>query len=114
MGIFSKVFKHWTKSKNPNSPRFRRDMAEKLAGKYIQYVTENINGVDEVIGRRGSINIREDEIIFYASAEIILRTRIDDMSAWELLSNDGCVVTAPDLNRDGEDRTIVIHYTRLT
>lgn len=111
MGIFKKVFKFWTKSKNPESPRYRRDMAKKINGQHIKYVTENRNGVDEVIGRSGGISIRDDELILYASSEIILRAKISELSAWELLSNDGVVLTAPDLEHDGVERTVIAHYT---
>ena len=34
--------------KNPNSPAYRREMAEKIAGHRIRYVTEKINGVEEI------------------------------------------------------------------
>ncbi len=109
--MFKKVFKYWTKSKNPASPRFRRDMAEKICGKHIKYVTErHADGVDEVVGRDGGMTIRGDEFIIFASQNIVMRCRIDDMQAWELLSNDGVVITAPDLEHGGADRTIIVHY----
>lgn len=109
--MLRKVFKHWTKSKNPNSPRYRRDMAERISGHHIKYVTERREGdVEEVIGKEGGLNIRGDELIVFASQDIIMRCRIEDMQAWELLSNDGVVITAPDLERGGEERTIIVHY----
>ena len=60
MGFWSKVVGHWTKPKDPNSVRFRREMAERIAGQYIKYVTERINNVDEVIGRKGSLAAGKD------------------------------------------------------
>ena len=38
--MLKKVIKHWTKSKNPNTPRYRREMAERISGQHIKYVTE--------------------------------------------------------------------------
>ena len=32
MAFFKKVVNHWTKSKNPDSSRYRHDMAEKICG----------------------------------------------------------------------------------
>lgn len=77
---------------------------------HIRYVTEKINGVDEVIGKNGGLNIREDELLVFASNDILLRCKIDQMEAWELLSKDGVVITAPDLQRNGEVRTIIVFY----
>ena len=110
MGILKKVFKKWTKSKNPDSKQFRWDMARSICGQHIKYVTEKRNGVDEVIGRNGGLNIRDEELLVFASADVIFRCKIDDMQAWELLSKDGVVITAPDLEHGGVERTIMVFY----
>ena len=104
------LFKRLTKSKNPNSKKFRREMAYAVCGQHIKYVTEKINGVDEVIGRNGGLNIRNDEFIVYASADVVFRCRIDDLQIWELLSKDGVVLTGPDLEHGGVERTVIAHY----
>lgn len=96
--------------KNPDSIAYRREMAEKIAGHRIRYVTEKVNGVDEVIGREGSIDLRNGEFIVFASSEVILRCDIDQLQAWELLSKDGVVVTAPDKEHGGAERTIIVYY----
>lgn len=98
------------KKNDPTSPKYRRQMAEKICGHHIRYVTEKINDVDEVIGREGGLNIRNGEFIVFASADVILRTNVDEMDAWELLSKDGVVITAPDYEHGGKIRTIVVHY----
>ena len=85
-------------------------MAEQMCGHHIRYVTEKRNGVDEVIGRNGGLNIRDDELLVFASADVIFRCKIDDMQAWELLSKDGVVITAPDLEHGGVERTIIVFY----
>jgi hypothetical protein len=43
-------------------------------------------------------------------ADTILRCRIEDMQAWELLSHDGVVITAPDIEHGGAERTIIVYY----
>jgi len=105
MSIFSMFSK-----KNPSSLAYKRNMAQMISNKRIKYVGEKINGVEEVIGKGGSISVRDDEIIVFASADVLLRTKIADMNASELLSKDGVIITAPDLERGGEVRTIVIYY----
>ncbi len=96
--------------KNPNSVSYRREMAQKIAGHSIRYVTEKINGVEEVIGRAGSCDVRNGEFIVFASSEVVFRCLVDEMQAWELLSKDGVVITAPDIDRNREERTVIVFY----
>ena len=96
--------------KNPDSLAYRQEMAQKIAGHRIRYVTEKINDVEEVIGREGSIDVRNGEFIVFASSEVILRCDVDKLQAWELLSKDGVVVTAPDIEHGGVERTIIVFY----
>lgn len=104
MGLFGR------KSKNPESRQYRWEMAKQICNHHVRYVTEKIGGVDEVIGREGALNIRGDEMLVFASADVLMRCRIDQMQAWELLSRDGVVITAPDLEHDGKERTIIVYY----
>ncbi|MBP3368938.1 MAG: hypothetical protein J6L71_05840, partial [Clostridia bacterium] len=67
--------KHWTKSKNINSKRYKRDLAEYLNGRSLKCVTERIEGIEEVIGKSGAIIKKDDELIVYASQDVILRTK---------------------------------------
>jgi len=106
MGLWKKL----TKSKNPDSKKFKREMAYAVSGQHIKYVTEKINNVDEVIGKNGGLNIRDDEFIVYASANILFRCKIDELQIWELLSKDGVVLTGPDLEHGGTERTVVAYY----
>ena len=100
-----------SKSKNPDSRRFKLDMAEHLNGMPLKCVTERINGIEEVIGKSGSITVRDGELLVYASMDILMRCRVLQMKAWELMSLDGVVITAPDLEHGGEERTIIAHYS---
>ncbi len=106
--IFDKLF--GKKKKDPNSRAYRWEMARKMSQQHIRYVTEKINGVDEVIGKNGGLNIRDDELLVFASADVIFRCKIDEMQAWELLSKDGVVITAPDLEHDRRERTVIVFY----
>lgn len=104
------LFKRLTKSKNPDSKKFRREMAYSVCGQHIKYVTEKKDGVDEVIGRNGGLNIRNDEFIVYASAKVLFRCLVDELQIWELLSRDGVVLTGPDLENGGAVRTVIAYY----
>ena len=98
------------KRNDPTSVKYRREMAEKICGHHIRYVTEKRDGVDEVIGRNGGLNIRDDEFIVYASADVVFRCKVDDLKIWELLSKDGVVLTGPDLEHGGVERTVIAFY----
>ena len=106
MGFFDKLFK----SKNPDSKKFRRELAYAVCGQHIKYVTEKKGDVEEVIGRNGGLNIRNDEFILYASADVIFRCKVDDLRAWELLSKDGVVITGHDIEHGGVERTVIAFY----
>ena len=108
--MLGKLFKRLTKSNNPESKRYRYDMAQRICGHHVKYVTERINNVDEVIGRAGGLNIRDDELLVYASFKVLMRCKIADMEAAELLSKDGVVITAPDLENGGKIRTVIVYY----
>ena len=104
------LFKRLTKSKNPDSKKFRREMALSVDGRHIRYVTEKRDNVDEVIGREGHLNIKDDELLVYASADTIFRAKIDELQIWELLSKDGVVLTGADLEHGGVERTVIAYY----
>ncbi len=104
------MFKFFSRKKDPNSKAYRWEMAKQMANHHIRYVTEKRDGVDEVIGRNGGLNIRDDELIVFASSDVVFRCKIEQMQAWELLSKDGVVITAPDLEHDGKERTIIVFY----
>ena len=108
--MFEKFKDRIAMKSDPASPRYRRYMANRICGLRIKYVTERINDVETVIGRAGGMNIRDGVFIVHASNNIVFRANVDEMSAGELLSHDGVVLTAPDLET-GRERTIVVHFT---
>ncbi len=103
--------KRWTRSKNPNSMRYKKDLAAYLDGRALKCVTERIDGVEEVIGKSGAILKKDDELIVLSEQKILLRTKIRDLYAWELLSLDGVVMTAADMEHGGTERTVIAYYS---
>lgn len=106
-----KKSKHWTKSKNINSKRYKKDLAEYLNGRHLKCVTERIEGIEEVIGKSGAIIKKDDELIIYSSHEVLMRTKIEYLYAWELLSLEGVVITANDMEHGGKERTVIAYYS---
>ncbi len=105
--------KKLTKSKNEDSKSFRVDMAKHLAGRAIKYCSERDPETNEdlVIGHAGCLSIKDDEFLVLSSADIVFRCKITEMKAWELMSNDGAMLTGPDLTHGGQIRTIMVYYT---
>lgn len=108
--MFEKLKRIFGVKEDPNSKEFRWKMARQICGHHVKYVTERIDNVEEVIGKNGALNIRGDELLVFASADVIMRCKIEEMQAWELLSKDGVVITAPDLEHGGRERTIMVFY----
>ena len=108
--MLKKLFERLTKSNDPNSKRYRYDMAKRICGHHVRYITEKNGDVDEVIGREGSLNIKDGELLVFGSGDILMRCKIENMQAWELLSKDGVVITAPDDAHGGRECTIVVYY----
>lgn len=89
---------------------FKIKMAERMAEKRLKYATERDGDTDIVIGKNGGFNIRDGELIVSADNRVIFRCKIAEMSASELLSLEGVIITAPDLESGGKMRTIIAYY----
>ena len=99
------------KKKNPEeSLSFRTQMAKKIALHRLRYITERIDETDLIIGRDGGFNIRNDEFIISADNHVVFRCNVKDMQASELLSKEGAIITAPDLENGGKMRTVIAYY----
>ena len=110
MGFFDR----FKRKKDPNSKQFRREFALAINGRHIRYVTERVDNVENVIGRDGALAIKGDEFILHVPGKTLLRVKISELDAWELLSKDGVVITAPDLEHDGRVRTVIVYYVYHT
>ncbi len=105
-----KFIKKLTKSKNENSIRFKYDMAKRLNGRHIKYVTERENYSDTVIGHDGCLAIHDDEFIVLSDGDTKFRTKISDLTASELMSLDGVILSGPDIERGNVYRTVIAYY----
>ncbi len=108
-GLFGKLFRV---KPDENSVAFQRQMAEKVAGKHIKYVSERQEGIDTILGKNGSISVRGDELLVTAAevTDVIFRGRIEELKISELMSLDGAIISGPDISRDGIERTIIAYY----
>ena len=103
MGLFKK-------KKPEDTPGFKAQMAKKIASHRLRYLTEREGETDIIIGRDGGFNIRGDEFIISADNRVVFRCRIPEMHASELMSLEGVIITAPDLESGGKVRTVIAYY----
>ena len=107
MSFLSSLFQ---KKDASGSRKQRIKIARELHGQAIKYVTERRNDNDDVIGRGGSLTLRGEEFLVFSSGEIIMRTNAFEMDASYLMSGDGVVITAPNLDEGGTVHTIIAHF----
>ncbi len=95
---------------NTKSRAYRYKRAQMLHGLTIRYVTERREENDDVIGRGGNLTVHGDEFLVFSSGEILLRADIAALEISELMSGDGVILTAPNLEEGGRVRTMTAHY----
>jgi hypothetical protein len=110
MGLLSGWRARRAEKKDPSGRTFRRAAAARIAGQAIKYVTERRDGSDEVIGRHGSISVKNGELIVFASSDVLFRSAVDDTGFSELLSRDGVILKGRDLAHGGEERTVIVYF----
>ena len=105
-----KLFKRLTKPRNENSLRFKQEMAERMNGKHIKYVTEREDNTDIVIGHDGCLALRDGELIVLSDGVVKFRVKVADMTASELMSLEGIILSGPDIEHGGVYRTVIAYY----
>jgi hypothetical protein len=85
-------------------------VALRLDCKHIRYVTERLKThSEEILGREGSINIVNNDIVVSCDKGAVFRCDLLTVSAAELLSLEGAVLSGYD-KLVGRERTIVAYY----
>ncbi len=107
MSFFSKLF---GKSENPNSYAFKLQKAKSLHGQPVKYVTEHVNGNEDVIGRGGALALHGENFIVDSSGDRLFVCNVRDLEASTLMSGDGVVIKGPNLLEGGKMRTITVHF----
>ena len=96
--------------KNENSRAYRVKKAETYDGKLLQYVTERTESGEIVLGKGGSVSVRDGEVIVLCGGDIVFRIAAEDLSSSDLLSGNGAIFTGVD-TLSGKCRTIVVHFS---
>lgn len=103
----------FTKRKKEREDRqVRAALIARLPGKVIKYVSERTpdGSTDTIIGKEGSLTVRDGQLLVFSSADIVFRAAIDALDASELLSLDGVILEGEDLEHGGVRRKIIAYY----
>ena len=103
------IFKRLFKAKE-GSLRFKQEFADRLNGRHIRYVTERIDDQDIVIGHDGCLAVRCGELIVLSDGVEKFRVEVALMTASELMSLEGVILSGPDLVNDNKERTVIAYY----
>ncbi len=103
------IFKRLFKAKE-GSLRFKQEMADRMNGRHIKYVTERVDDQDIVIGHDGCIAVRNGELIVLSDGVEKFRVVIAEMNASELMSLEGIILSGPDIVSDRKERTVIAYY----
>lgn len=102
MGLFSK--------NKENSKKFKRQIADKVSGHRLRYVTlRDELGNEDILGKGGGISRSGDRVNIFSENGRHLTVDIYEAKIYELMSNDGAVVSGTDLET-GENKTVVAYY----
>jgi len=111
---FLDALKRKFSKKDASSPAFRHNFARNINNRHVRYVTERFEGIEEVVGKEGHINILPDGEHLAVTCGIteIFKAKIDDLCMWTLMSNDGVVLEGYDLvtERHREVTAFYLYY----
>lgn len=102
MGLFSKS--------KENSKKFKKQIAQKVGGHRLRYVTQrDALGNEDILGKGGGISFSGDKVNVFSENGRHLTVNIYEAKIYELMSNDGAVVSGKDAET-GEEKCVVAYY----
>lgn len=106
MSIFKKLFSG-SESKRKENHRLQ---VESLHGSDIKYVTEYLNGNDDVVGRGGKITVKDGALIVDTSGDRLFKCEIKNVGVNFLMSGDGVIISGANELEDGNVRVLTVHF----
>ena len=107
MSFFKKLFRIGTK---PGTAAYRIDQANKIHGQPVKYVTERIDGNDDIVGRGGSVSVVDDNLIVDSSGDRLFVCPVKTVDISWLMSGNGVIVSGPNSLDGGRYRSITVHF----
>lgn len=105
MGFLSRLFEP-----KPGSKAYNLMMAEKFNNLIIESVTERIDNEELLIGKSGSISLRDKTLIVCCDGKVVFHGNAEEVTVSELMSRNGVIIAGYD-DEKGEMRTVVAHFS---
>lgn len=105
MKLFSRLFEP-----KPGSKAYNLKMAEKFNNLIIESVTERLDNEEILIGKSGSISIKDKTFIVCSEGKVVFHGNAEEINVAELMSRNGIIITGFD-DEKGEVRTVIAHFS---
>lgn len=105
MGLFSKLFEA-----KPGSRKYNLQTAEKFNNLIIESVTERVDNEEILIGKSGSISIKDKTFIVCCDGKVVFHGNAEEITVAELMSRNGIIISGF-CEEKGETRTVVAHFS---
>lgn len=86
------------------------EKALSLDGNAVKYITEFVDGNENVISRGGGLSVRGDELIVLGEKDRLFIANLSEVEICELMSGDGVVIKGPNSLNNNEIRMITVHF----
>ncbi len=86
------------------------EKARELDGNAVKYITEFVDGNENVISRGGGLSVRGDDIIVLGEKDRLFISNLARVEICELMSGDGVVIKGPNALQGDEERMITVHF----
>ncbi len=96
--------------KDYDSYSYRLEQARSLHGQEIKYVTEYVDGNENVVGRRGSVCLKDEVLIIDTSGNRLFMCPVKNLGINPLMSGNGVIITGPNMLEDGCVRILTVHF----
>lgn len=107
MSFFKKLFRI---GKKPGTPAYRYEQAAAIHGQAIKFVTEHVDGNENIVGRGGSVSLIDGNLMIDTSGERLFScdARVVDIS-W-LMSGNGAIISGPNALDSDKCRSLTVHF----
>lgn len=106
MSIFKKIF--WGKSDKGYAKHLA--LAGELHGREIKYVTEYVDGNDNVVGRGGSVTLKDGVLIIDTSGDRLFMCEVKNLGINYLMSGNGVIISGSNILENGNARVFTVHF----
>ena len=106
MSLFKKIFS----KKNDKMGARHKDQVESLHGADIKYVTEYLDGNDNVVGRGGKITVKDGALLVDSSGDRLFKCEVKNVGINFLMSGDGVIISGANELEGGNARVLTVHF----